>query len=289
MKRVWALIICCGLVLLLAVNSYAQTLRPEFSQSGSVSIGATVGTNTLTISGYQSPYATIILKTKDGVFLASTTADANGYFSISEVLINSTELTYCFQAMDFKRVGISEACITIPGPITGNVTYSDVFLPPTIAISKKIINEGENAVIYGYSMPGAKVHLNISGQIVTVTADATGFYTYTYENVPEGTFTISATATLEDKDSLDPTNNVILEARSIPEQITDIVDKIPDEVEKRIPRPVFDLWPFFLLALAFLVAIGILLYKLKFRLWVIFIDFLRRRKKMHHDWFLDRW
>lgn len=284
-----ALLIFCGLAFVFTDNSHAQSLRPEFSQSRENTVIATVGSTTLTISGFQSPYASIILKTQSGTFLASTTADANGYFSISDVLINQSELVYCFQAVDFKRVGVSESCITIPGPIVGDVVYSGVFLPPTIGLSEKRINAGADAIIFGYSMPGAIVTLNINGKNVTISADSQGYYTYTYENVPEGTFTITASATLNEENSLDPTNNVILESLSVPEQIQETGEKLTEELTKKVPKSAIALWPFFLLALALLTLIGILLYKLKFRFMIILVDFLRRKKKMHHDWFLNRW
>lgn len=281
------IIIVFGLFFVLLISQvFGATLFPQFSQSKSTVVTATVGTYHLTVNGYQSPYASIILKTQIGVFLASTTADANGYFSISNILINSSVLTYCFQAVDFKRIGLSEACITLDGPINSDITRTDIFLPPTIGLSKKQINAGQDAVIYGYSMPGATVYLYIEGEIVTLTADDTGFYTYTYKNVPEGVFRITTSAELNDKKSLDPTNEVILESLSVGQQITNTGKKAIENVKKAVP---FNLLPFLLIALGFLVAIGFLLYKLKLRIWVIFIDFLRRRKKMHHDWFLDRW
>lgn len=254
--------------------------------SGSVSVGGRVGSTTLTISGYQSPYASIILKTSDGVFLASTTADAKGYFSISNVLINNSNLTYCFQAVDFKRIGVSESCITIPGPIVGDVHFTDVFLPPTIGLVRKQITAGEDAVIYGYTMPGAIVTLTIEGEAILVSADPTGYYSYVFKNVPAGTFTITANASLNDKASLPPSNDVQLVALSVTQQITDKGKEIVREVEKKVP---FNIWPYLLLALALLVAIGVLLYKLKFGPWMIIVHAFRRRKKMHHDWFLDKW
>lgn len=284
-KRVIALVFFSGLIFLILFYGKALS-QNQFSQYKGVSIGASVGSSSLTISGYQSPYASIILKTKNDVFLASTTADANGYFSISNVLINSSELTYCFLATDFKRIGISESCITFEGGIAGDVTKSDIFLPPTIALSKKVIQAGQDASIFGYTMPGAIVSISIDGKIVTVTADATGYYTYLYENVPQGTFTISSTATFANNPSLEPTNNVILDSRSVTQLIQEEGEKVVEQVRKTLP---FNVWPFFLLALALLTAIGVLLYKLRFRPWVIFVDFLRRRKKMHHDWFLDWW
>lgn len=285
MKRVIGLLFFSGLFLL--VFFYGNALsQNRFSQYKDVSVGGTVGSSSLTISGYQSPFASIVLKTSNGTFLASTTADSKGYFSISNVLINSSELTYCFLASDFKRVGISDSCITIDGPIVGDVTKSDIFLPPTIAISKEVINAGENASIYGYTMPGASVDININGKIITVTADATGYYSYTYENVPAGKFTISATARFNNNPSLEPKNNVILDALTVTQLVEETGKKVAEKVNKSVP---FNFWPFILLALLLLTIIGFLLYKLRFRPWVIFVDFMRRRKKMHHDWFLDWW
>jgi hypothetical protein len=286
LKNMKILVVCITLFLLATNRLYAVTSFPAFSKSGDSVVTATVGSFHLSVTGYQSPYASIILKTQNGTFLASTTADSKGYFSISNTLINTSVLTYCFQAVDFKRIGESEACITLDGPITQDVTYNNIFLPPTIALSKKQINAGQDAIIFGYSMPGATVDLTIEGKVITVTADATGYYTYTYSKVPEGVFRISATAQLSGEKSLKPTNEVVLESLSIPQQITNNGNKVVEEVKKKVP---FNFLPFLLIALAFLIAIGILLYKLRLRLWVIFIDFLRRRKKMHHDWFLDKW
>ena len=286
MKRVLALVIFGGFILGFATQVVAVTLLPTFSQSKKVTVSATVGSSHLTVSGYQSPYASIILKTANGIFLSSTTTDSKGYFSISNVLINNSVTTYCFQAVDFKRIGVSESCITIPGPFSGDVTYNDVFLPPTIGLSKKEINAGQDGIIFGYSMPGATVLLNIDGKVINVTADENGYYTYIYKNVPVGVFTISASAKLGDATSLPPTNDVTLTSLSFNQQITEEGKKVVEKVKQKVP---FDFLPFILLALAFLIAIGILLYKLRLRLWVIIIDFLRRRKKMHHDWFLDHW
>lgn len=285
-KKAQIVAICILFAMVLSVRLQAVTLYPKFSKSGSSVVTATVGQFHISITGYQSPYASIILKTQNGTFLASTTADSKGYFSITNILINSSNLQYCFQAVDFKRIGESDSCITVSGTINQDISYTDIFLPPTIGLSKKQINVGQDGIIFGYSMPGAKVYLDIEGKIVTVTADDTGYYTYTYKNVPEGVFRISASAEFASKKSLAPTNDVVLEALSVPQQITNEGKKVVEKIKKKVP---FDLYPYLLIGLFFLIAIGVLLYKLRLKFWVIFIDYLRRRKKMHHDWFLDRW
>lgn len=286
-KKLGVFLICAVFALTLANRLQALTTFPQFSQSKGSVVTATVGQYHISISGYQSPYASIILKTQNGTFLASTTADSKGYFSISNILINSAVLEYCFQAVDFKRIGESDSCISVEGgPITKDLTYTNVFLPPTIGLSKKQITVGQDGIIFGYTMPGATVYIDIEGKVITVTADDSGYYTYIYKSVPEGVFRISSSATFSGQKSLTPTNDVVLESVSVTQQITNEGKKVVEKITKKTP---FNLLPFILLALALLVAIGILLYKLRVHMWVVFIDFLRRRKKMHHDWFLDRW
>lgn len=249
-------------------------------------VNATVEGFYLSISGYQSPYASLVITTQNGQFIASTTADSKGYFTISKVLVNDTISGFCLQAVDFKRLGESYSCINISSEVTKDLVYNDIFLPPTIGLSKKQINAGQNAVIFGYTMPNGTVYLTIEDKIITLTADATGYYQYTYENVKAGVYRLSAAGELNGLKSLTPLKGATLEALSLPAQITTTAADITQAVKKKFP---LDLALLFLIGLIFLTAIGILLYKLRFRLWVIFIDFLKRRKKMHHDWFLDFW
>lgn len=286
MKRILRPVVLCGILvfalIFLTKTAHAQVYFPQFSKSGSSTINASVGRFYLSVSGYQSPFASIVLTTKSGQFLRSTVADNNGNFTLTDILITENFDGFCLIAADFKRIGESEACIDITTPVTQNLTYTDIFLPPTIGLSKKTINEGESAEIYGYTMPFAKVYLNVNGKIITLSADSSGFYKYLFEDVPAGTYTFSATAELNGKTSLPPTKKVTLEARSFTSQIA----QVPQEVASKLPLLNIGL---ILLALLLLIAIGILLYKLRFKLWVIFIDKFRKKHKMHHDWFLDAW
>lgn len=287
MKRILRPVVSCGIVVffwLFFLSSQAQAIVyfPQFSQTGSSTVNASVGRFYLSVSGYQSPFASIVLTTKSGQFLRSTVADKNGNFTLTDILITESFDGFCLTAVDFKRIGESEACIDIQTPVTQSLSYTDIFLPPTIGLSRKVINAGENAEIYGYTMPYAKVYLTINGKVVTLSADFAGFYKYLFVNVPAGTYTFSATAELNGKSSLPPTKKVSLEARSLVGQIA----QVPQAVAAKLPILNIGL---LLLALLLLIAIGILLYKLRFRLWVIFIDKFRKKHRMHHDWFLEIW
>lgn len=149
--------------------SYAQTtLIPENAKSGSAVVTASVGDKYLNVNGYQSPNASIVIQTSSGIFLESTTADGNGYFSITNILITDDFPGFCFTAIDFRRIGESESCVDITEVVTESQTYSDIFLPPTIGLSRKLIAAGEDAQIFGYSMPQAQVDIEFEGESVTL-------------------------------------------------------------------------------------------------------------------------
>ena len=284
-KRILFLLILCVLILAFT-NKATVVYSANTPVSKGAVVNATVGGFYLSITGYQSPYASILITTQNGQFISSTTADSKGYFTISNVLINEAISEICLQAVDFKRLGESYSCINLSSEVTNALVYKDIFLPPTIGLSKKIINAGQNAIIYGYTMPNGTVYLTIEDKIITLTADSNGYYQYTYENVKAGVYRLSASGELHGIKSLAPMKDATLEVLSLPAQVTTTAQAIAQDVKKKIP---IDLALLLLIGLVFLTAIGILLYKLRFRLWVIFIDFLRRRKKMHHDWVLDFW
>lgn len=266
--------------------AYSQTLFPQQAQSAPVNVQATIGRYYLSITGYQSPYASIVMTTLSGLFLRSTTADSNGYFTITDVLINDTFPGFCLTAVDFKRLGESETCVRFDEIVSDNKRYADLFLPPTIGLSKELINAGENALIQGYTMPGALVYLSIDGKIIEIQADETGYYSYSFEDVPAGVYVFSATSQLDGKTSLEPENTVTLEALSIPGQISQQGSDIIEKIEDKVP---FSLLLFLLVALLLLAIILFLLYRLRAPIIVFFFDFFLKRKRMHHDWFLNKW
>lgn len=266
-----------------AIQSYAQIeLFPEFSESGSAVVTATVGDNFLDVNGYQSPNASIVITTKSGIFLQSTTADGNGYFSMTNILITDNFPGFCFTAIDFERLGESESCVDIEETITENQTYSDIFLPPTIGLSKRLISAGEDAQIFGYSMPHAQVDIEFEGESVTMQADETGYYEYIYEDVPAGTYAFASYGKLDGVDSLDPLNTAVLEAITLAEQVRQDITGFIEDTEKKFPGAII-LLSLLLLLFALLLA---LLWKTKPQIFYGFFDMFKKRYPMHHDYFL---
>lgn len=258
------------------------TLFPDKAQSGSAVVTATVGQFYLSIEGYQSPNASVVIQTLSEIFLNSTTADGNGYFIIPNTLITDDFPGFCFVAIDFRRIGESHSCVEIENVITENQVYSDIFLPPTIGLSRRLITAGEDAQVYGYSMPFAQVDIDFDGEIITMQADETGYYEYIFEDAPAGVYTFSSRAKLSGVDSLEPRNKAVLEVVTIQDQIRDDITGFIEDIEQRFPGAIL-LFSLLILLIALLIA---LLLKTKPKFLYAFFDFFKKRYPMHHDYFL---
>ena len=271
------------------LQAFAQVDNP-IQGALRTNVAASVGDFYLNLSGYISPFASIVL-TSDGIFLRATIADQYGNFSISQVLIRRGFSHFCLDAIDFRRIGESLTCLNIP-PAQDSVTMKDLFLPPTLGLSRTQIAAGGEAVAFGYTMPGAIVTLDINGKKLVTTADSSGYYEFHLKNLKAGTYSLFASANYQSKDSLQPSKKLQLKALGWWEQFLAFLK---------------ELWRkflFFLTSLALgplwlvvpiIILIIILLLKIwpeKFtfiyrnRLIEFFFEMFGRRKKLHHAWFM---
>ncbi|KKP81187.1 MAG: hypothetical protein UR81_C0005G0010, partial [Candidatus Levybacteria bacterium GW2011_GWB1_35_5] len=212
--------------LLYSQNVLAQYKLPKGSHS--VTVSARLGDFYLNLSGYIAPFASIVLYS-DGIYLRATTADQFGYFTISEVLIKQGFSKFCFDAVDFKRLGESYSCMKIP-PAKGNVTIKDIFLPPTLGLSRTTIAAGSSAVAFGYSMPNALVTLHFGDKTYTTYADSTGYYQFVVKDVKAGVYKLYSTATLNEKPSLEPEKKLTLKSLSWWEQILEWLKNLLNKI-----------------------------------------------------------
>jgi hypothetical protein len=278
-------------VLFLLIILANLTFETTFAQFR-IPVQAQVGKLFLNLSGYIAPYASVVL-TIDGIFIRATVADANGNFSISGVPIKEGFSSFCLEAIDFKRLGDSYTCFNVP-PAKNNVTLSEIFLPPTLGLSKTIIAEGAETLAYGYTMPGAEVTLYLSnGQKLTTRADSTGYYVFHIKNLTAGNYSLYARAVYNNKQSLAPSRSLKLKALSLWEQIIAFIQDILNKINKFFTS--FSLGPLWL-GLPILILIIILILKTwpeKFtfiyqsRLFIFFFrGFGRVRKPLHHVWWM---
>ena len=278
---------------LLVVILVVLVVFPARSRAGfSVPVQAQVGQYYLNLSGYISPYASVVL-TIDGIFARATVADSQGNFSISSVLIKAGFSNFCLEAVDYRRLGDSYTCFHI-APAKGGVTLTNIFLPPTLGLSKNTIAAGGQTLAFGYTMPGAKTTLYLSnGQQIIVNADSTGYYSDTIKNLKAGSYSLYSRAFYNNKESLAPTKKVNLRALSLWEQIMLFIQSIINNILKFFSS--LSLGPLWL-GLPILILIIILILKLwpeKFTfvyrsgLIIFFTRLFRRSKKpLHHWWFI---
>lgn len=198
------------------VDSALDTSGP--TPPPSTKVEAKVGDFYLNLSGLSSPFASVVLSSS-GDFLASTVANSQGFFSINNVLVKKGFSGFCLLAVDFKKIGDSYTCISIP-PANENVTKNNIFLPPTLGLSKSQVGMGEDVSAFGYTMPGAEVFLDFGRGIrKTVFADTTGYYVFRIGNLPSGRYELFATSKYKELTSLSPTKKVELRSLSLWEQI----------------------------------------------------------------------
>lgn len=214
MKQFLTSIYLIGLLVYLFIlpRAYAQT--PVATQSGTTNIKVTIAGNVLTLSGYIAPYASIVL-TIDTTVVTSTTADSLGNFSFSNVSVPKATTQVCLNAVDYKKLGTSKACITVI-PIDGVITKTGVFLPPTLGVQRTDVQVGDKALAFGYGMPGAiiTVHLNNSAGC-TVTAEQTGYYTCSLTISKAGSNELFADAVLNSKPSEKQLDKILINGIAI--------------------------------------------------------------------------
>lgn len=255
-----------------------------------VSVSAKVGEFYLSVSGYIAPFASVVLLGYDTV-LRSAVADTNGFFYISQVLIQRGLSSFCFDAVDAQRYGESYSCISIP-PATADVTVNNIFLPPTLGLVKTDVTAGSEAIARGYTMRNGKVTLHMSdGRTFTITANADGYYEVHISVPKAGTYELFADAVYNGNSSLKPQKKVVLNVLSLGQQIGNTFLELLQKLWKFLTGSP---WTIILIILPIIILILILLRKLKPE-WFTFIDrgvdvfvshlpFVQRR--LHHWWFV---
>ena len=291
MKKFLSILLVFIIFLEFNLSAFSQ-IKPPFGGGLGSKVSATVGEYYLNLSGYISPFAQVIL-TVDGIFIRATTADQNGNFNISQVLIKKGFSHFCLEAIDAKNLGKSYTCFSIP-PAEGSVTMKDIFLPPTLALVKNSIPERQSTKAYGYTMPGAKVTLYLSNNTtLTAIADENGYYEFILKNLKAGKYTIYARANYKGIESLAPSRKLDLTVLSKTGQLIVTSQSLWDKFLRFLTS--LSLGPLWLV-IPIIILIIILIFKLwpgkftsvfKPRKFPLFIPLFKRNKHvLHHNWWV---
>jgi len=271
------------------LHNSAQALS-KTTPTNLVKVSGRIGQFQLNVSGYISPYASIVM-TSDGIFLRATVADRYGMFSFIDILIKKGFSHFCLDAIDFKRLGESYTCFNF-NPANGDITMTNVFLPPTLGLSRAEIAENGEVTAFGYTMPGATVTLHLSnGQTLTTVADQTGYYEFKIKGLKAGKYELYATANYNNKESLAPTRKIQLRALSWWEQIVAFFQGLWNKFVKLLTSVYLNpLW--------LIVPIVIFIIILVIKIWPERFTFIynsklmailpgrKKKKHLHHEWFI---
>ena len=284
-----SLVILSGIIFFANIVFTNSAIADTYAPPGqTTTVSATVGSYYLSLSGYVAPYASVVLVSNDSA-LKSTVADANGFFSISNVIVNKGFSQFCLDAVDIKRLGESYTCLQIPA-IMDNYSKNNIFLPPTLGVQRTEVNVGDSAVAWGYSMPGATVTVHSSdGRVFTATADNTGYYEVHMKMQQAGQFELFADATYHHVTSLKPDRTTSLIALSVAQQVAKVTENTTKKVWNFLTGSP---WAIILLLLILLILLILVLRKLFPRLFPLIeeeggefiqhIPFIPHR--LHHFW-----
>ena len=270
------------------------------TQSSQTAITVTVAGTSVSISGYIAPFASVVL-TVNGNILGSVVADSKGNFSFSNVIAPKATSTLCLTAEDFKKLGTSEACISVT-PTNGVIAKTGVFVPPTLGVQRTNVYVGNDAIAFGYGMPGAQITVHINDDMgCTVTAQTTGYYTCAIIIKTTGNNTLFADATLLGKPSEKQLQKVLIQGISLVKP-----SAVPTLGFLLTPAPALPgfaqllaipWWMWILLALVVIILLIILLRKFRpeaipavgipsvpMGRFAHIFDKVFRSRKLHHAW-----
>lgn len=201
-------------VLILSLSTKVDALT--VTQSGTVSVSALVGNETVVVSpgggsvvlppnksgvgfsGYAYPKGKVTLL-KNTVFVSNVTADETGFFSISTAEPYNSAHIYTLYADDLNQ----ERSLLLNYPLVlSTATYtqiSNIIFAPTVVTDKLETQSSDSLIIEGYGRPQRQITITIKEgsmvkKIYETLTNQFGKYSFTIglESFPHATYTISA-------------------------------------------------------------------------------------------------
>ena len=147
---------------------------------------------------YPSAQLTVL---KDGQIIIGTKANISSDFNIEITSITPGTYTFSIWAMDKDGVKSITFSFTVTVRAETITTIGGIFIPPTITLSKNIVNRGETLNIYGQTAPQSDIDINIrSEEVIKKTkANQIGVWGYTLNTAAfeQGTHMVKARSFLE--------------------------------------------------------------------------------------------
>ncbi|OGY22172.1 MAG: hypothetical protein A2126_00590 [Candidatus Woykebacteria bacterium GWB1_45_5] len=161
-KKIFCLYLSISVSLLFFLVGTRQARADPPPVEAQVTITATVPETTVTFSGFAPASSTVTLK-EGVVVIGTTTTNPSGVFT--RTVVSSSGLH------DFSLYYTDTAGRTTPEtyfngtnlPPHVDTPISNIHLPPTIALSKSPISQGESVLVFGQGAPGSTVHVFLNG------------------------------------------------------------------------------------------------------------------------------
>jgi hypothetical protein len=135
------------------------------------------------LSGRAYPMSTITIL-KDAQVVAKTIADEGAEFQINVSGLSSG--SYIFSVFGEDSQGFRSPLFTFPVSVTRGVLIKidNIFIAPTLAVSKSQVKKGDPITLFGQSTPDAEVTLEVNSEsqiFVKTTTDTSGVYLHNFD------------------------------------------------------------------------------------------------------------
>lgn len=162
----------------LVIISIFLYVKPALAES--LTVTATVDT-AFTFQGYTAPNSIVTFKENDAV-IGTTISDSTGYFE--KEFNNQTTGIHDVEMYSTNPDNVTTVTVAYEFLLLTNqtMTVSNIYLPPSISISKTSYSEDENVTVSGYSVPSSLIKIEFSGNSSHIdfeTTNAGGYYSHT--------------------------------------------------------------------------------------------------------------
>jgi hypothetical protein len=144
--------------------------------------GGSSRANKVILTGYAYPDGEVVVF-QDGVRVGTTQADADATFTYTLRDAPLGTHVYSFAATDANNLRSNTQSVSIDTSRPTRVTVSNIFISPSTLLDKVSVRQGDTITVTGQTVPRSLLTLQVFSELqleATTTADADGWYTYTF-------------------------------------------------------------------------------------------------------------
>jgi len=161
-KRVLCFYLCICISSLFYHVALKKVVADTSPKQANVTVTATVPETTVTFSGFAPASSTVTIR-EGGLVIGTTVTGPDGTFS--KTIINTPGIhDFTIYYTDTAGRATPETSISgITLVVHLDTPVNNIHLPPTIALSKNLIYNGEQVAVFGQAAPGSTMHVFLNG------------------------------------------------------------------------------------------------------------------------------